>query len=136
HAAVLDQILAITLLATVHKSLLKQRWLYCITNLSIGKHSPKNNYPAQNEIELIENPAQAWNAITIGAFTEKTAINDPSFAGWETLAPDGELCPTSRTSISWERQWPVKPDILMEGGNWATSETGQHPERTATALMT
>ena len=81
----------------------------------------KDNYPAQNEIEPIENPAQAWNAITVGAFTEKTVINDPSFAGWEPLAPEGELCPTSRTSISWERQWPVKPDILMEGGNWATS---------------
>ncbi len=81
----------------------------------------KDNYPAQNEIEPIENPAQAWNAITVGAFTEKTTINDPSFAGWEPLAPEGELCPTSRTSVSWERQWPVKPDILMEGGNWATS---------------
>ena len=81
----------------------------------------KDNYPVQNEIEPIENPAQAWNAITVGAFTEKTAINDPSFTGWEPLAPEGELCPTSRTSVSWERQWPVKPDILMEGGNWATS---------------
>ena len=81
----------------------------------------KENYPAQNEIEPIENPAQAWNAITVGAFTEKTAINDPSFTGWEPLAPEGEICPTSRTSISWEQQWPVKPDILMEGGNWATS---------------
>ena len=81
----------------------------------------KENYPAQNEIEPIENPAQAWNGITVGAFTEKTAISDPSFAGWEALASEGELCPTSRTSVSWERQWPVKPDILMEGGNWATS---------------
>jgi hypothetical protein len=81
----------------------------------------KENYPAQNEIEPIENPAQAWNGITVGAFTEKTAIDDPSFAGWEALAPEGELCPTSRTSVSWERQWPLKPDILMEGGNWATS---------------
>jgi hypothetical protein len=81
----------------------------------------KDNYPARNETEPIENPAQSWNAIAVGAFTEKTGINDPSFAGWEPLAPEGELCPTSRTSITWERQWPIKPDILMEGGNWATS---------------
>jgi hypothetical protein len=80
----------------------------------------KDAYPAQNEVEPIENPAQAWNAITVGAFTEKTAINDPSFAGWEPLASEGELCPTSRTSVSWEQQWPIKPDVLMEGGNWAT----------------
>jgi hypothetical protein len=79
------------------------------------------HYQARNEIAPIENPAQAWNAITVGAFTEKTTIGDPSFAGWEPLAPLGELCPTSRTSMIWERQWPIKPDILMEGGNWAVS---------------
>ena len=80
-----------------------------------------DDYQARNEIEPIENPAQAWNAITVGAFTEKTTIVDPTFAGWEPLAPVGELCPTSRTSMTWERQWPIKPDILMEGGNWAVS---------------
>jgi hypothetical protein len=80
-----------------------------------------SDYPARNETEPIENPAQAWNAITVGAFTEKTTIVDPTFAGWEPLAPVGELCPTSRTSMTWERQWPIKPEILMEGGNWAVS---------------
>lgn len=80
-----------------------------------------NDYPVRNETGPIENPAQAWNAITVGAFTEKTTIVDPTFAGWEPLAPVGELCPTSRTSITWERQWPIKPEILMEGGNWAVS---------------
>jgi hypothetical protein len=80
-----------------------------------------SDYPARNETEPIENPAQAWNAITVGAFTEKTTIVDPTFAGWEPLAAVGELCPTSRTSMTWERQWPIKPDILMEGGNWAVS---------------
>ena len=80
----------------------------------------KDDYPARNEVEPIENPAQAWNAVTVGAFTEKTTITDPTFSDWEALAPEGELCPTSRTSVSWERQWPIKPDILMEGGNWAT----------------
>ena len=81
----------------------------------------QDDYPARNETEPIENPAQAWNAITVGAFTEKTTIVDPTFAEWEPLAPMGELCPTSRTSITWERQWPIKPEILMEGGNWAVS---------------
>jgi hypothetical protein len=89
----------------------------------------KENYPAQNEVEPIENPAQAWNAITVGAFTEKMVINDPSFAGWVPLASEGELCPTSRTSVSWERQWPVKPDILMDGGNWATLPPRHHGTR-------
>ena len=98
------------------------RRLILISAGNIRQDISKNDYPARNEIEPIENPAQAWNAITIGAFTEKTTINDPSFAGWEPVAPAGDLCPTSRTSVSWERQWPVKPDILMEGGNWAASD--------------
>jgi hypothetical protein len=78
-------------------------------------------YPARNEIESIENPAQAWNAVTVGAFTQKTNLADPSFAEWQPIAPAGDLCPASRTSLMWDRQWPIKPDILMEGGNWAAA---------------
>ena len=63
-------------------------------------------YPARNEIEPIENPAQAWNAITVGAFTEKFVITDPTYEGWEPVAPVGDLCPTSRTSVPWERSGP------------------------------
>lgn len=79
----------------------------------------KAGYPSRNETELIENPAQAWNALTVGACTEKSTLVDPSFAGWEPVAPVGDLCPTSRTSLMWERQWPIKPEVVLEGGNWA-----------------
>lgn len=95
--------------------------LILISAGNIRQGISQDDYPARNETEPIENPAQAWNAITVGAFTEKTTIVDPTFEGWEPLAPMGELCPTSRTSIPWERQWPIKPEILMEGGNWAVS---------------
>ena len=89
----------------------------------------KADYPARNEVESIENPAQAWNAITVGAFTEKSTLTDPDYAGWVPIAPVGDLCPTSRTSIVWARQWPIKPDIVMEGGNWAASgEQWDHPD--------
>ncbi len=81
---------------------------------------PTANYLARTDIEPIFNPAQAWNALTVGAFTEKTNITDPTFEGWTSLAPSGELSPTSRTSLTWERQWPIKPDLVCEGGNWAT----------------
>jgi hypothetical protein len=87
----------------------------------------KADYPARNETAQIENPAQAWNAITVGAFTEKTNLVDPSYAGWEPVARAGELCPTSRTSLPWELQWPIKPDIVMEGGNWAASGDECYP---------
>jgi hypothetical protein len=81
---------------------------------------PAADYLNRNDVEPIFNPAQAWNAVTVGAYTEKTTIVDRTFDGWTPLAPSGELAPTSRTSLTWERQWPTKPDIVCEGGNWAT----------------
>lgn len=81
---------------------------------------PTANYLARVDLEPIVNPAQAWNALTIGAFTEKTTINDPTFEGWSALAPHGELAPMSRTSLNWEKQWPIKPELVCEGGNLAT----------------
>jgi hypothetical protein len=30
-------------------------------------------------------------------------------------------CAAGRTSVSWQRTWPAKPDVVLEGGNWAAS---------------
>jgi Subtilase family len=35
------------------------------------------------------------------------------------LAPFGDLSPSSGTA-SWSSQWPLKPDVVLEGGNWAS----------------
>lgn len=74
---------------------------------------------ARNDLEPVDDPAQAWNALTIGAYTDKVDIIDPHFAGYTPIAPAGELSPRSRTSVIWDRQWPVKPDVVFEGGNLA-----------------
>jgi hypothetical protein len=95
------------------------RRLILLSAGNIREGLSKAGYPARNEIEPIENPAQAWNAITVGAFTDRAVITDPTYEGWEPVAPVGDLCPTSRTAVSWERKWPLKPDIVLEGGNWA-----------------
>jgi hypothetical protein len=69
----------------------------------------------------VADPAQAWNALTVGAHTELgQAPADPAYDGWTVLAPVGELSPHSRTSVPFSRRWPVKPDICMEGGNVLT----------------
>ena len=73
----------------------------------------------RNDVEPVDDPGQAWNALTVGAFTEKIDITDPAFAGYTPIAPAGELSPRSRTSVAWNRQWPVKPDVVFEGGNLA-----------------
>lgn len=67
---------------------------------------------ADNELE---SPAQAWNAIAVGAFTEKTMLPPGEGAA---VAPAGDLSPVSRTA-SWSSTWPIKPDVVLEGGNWA-----------------
>ena len=37
------------------------------------------------------------------------------------VADVGELSPYSSTSVNWDNKWPVKPEILLDGGNVATN---------------
>jgi len=75
--------------------------------------------PDRNDLEEIESPAQAWNPLVVSAYTDKIGIFHPDFDGWEPVAPAGELSPASRTSGIWDRQWPIRPDVVFEGGNFA-----------------
>jgi hypothetical protein len=71
-----------------------------------------------SDTEGIDDPAQAWNALTVAASTQLIQTpTDPSFNGWVALAPLGELSPHSRTGVPTAASWPIKPDICMEGGN-------------------
>ena len=81
-------------------------------------------YPNNNIAKSIENPGQAWNALTVGAYTSLDRISDPTFAGYSPLAKAGELSPHSATSLTWDSQWPLKPDIVMEGGNMIVAPDG------------
>ena len=85
-------------------------------------------YPDHNlERHTIEDPAQAWNALTVGACTELIQIRDPEYDGYLPLAKQGELCPTSRTSVAWDdNELPLKPDIVLEGGNLAKAPDGSY----------
>jgi hypothetical protein len=78
------------------------------------------HYPEDNLTNDIHDPAQAWNALTVGAFTKKVQISDPTLANWVPIAPEGGLSPYSTTSLTWpERKWPIKPELVLEGGNVA-----------------
>lgn len=83
----------------------------------------------RSDLEPVEDPAQSWNSLTVGAFTNlddmSTAISD--FSDYVPLAPRGELAPTSRTSVVFNKsKWPVKPDVVAEGGNVARNPDGSH----------
>lgn len=71
----------------------------------------------RSDTEAVHDPAQAWNALTVGAFTDKAVIHEAGRAGWSPLARPGDLSPFSTTSVPFQRMWPIKPDVVLEGGN-------------------
>ena len=76
----------------------------------------------------IEDPAQAWNAITVGGYTDLINIQEPEFKDYSPYARAGNISPYTRTSTRWlQGKAPFKPDIVMEAGNRVVS-----PARTDT----
>ncbi len=78
---------------------------------------PELDHLSRSDVEPVHDPAQAWNAITVGACTDKALIVDPAFRDWVPVAHPGELSPWSTTSTMFQDAWPIKPDIVFEGGN-------------------
>lgn len=94
-------------------------------NVNLSEYNElKQNYPDANILHEIEDPAQAWNALTVGASTYRINIDSPYHDGYKPLASAGALSPYSSTSRLWNSKWPIKPEILCEGGNAAINEEG------------
>ena len=74
-------------------------------------------YPQSNDTDGIHDPAQAWNALTVGAYTNLVQITESDASDCVPVAPEGGLSPFSTTSLIWQDHWPLKPDIVLEGGN-------------------
>ncbi len=74
-------------------------------------------YPQTNFITPVENPAQSWNALTVGAYTEMYNVKDENYIDYKLIASRDELSPYSTTSLTWNEKWPIKPDLVFEGGN-------------------
>ena len=83
-----------------------------------------SEYPASNDTDGVHDPAQAWNALTVGASTELVRITEPDAGGYSPIASEGGLSPFSTTSLIWQRHWPLKPDVVCEGGNAAKDAFG------------
>ena len=70
----------------------------------------------------IEDPAQAWNAVTVGGFTDMINVQEPEFVRFSPFAKAGDISPYTRTSTLWlQGKAPLKPDIVMEAGNRVVS---------------
>lgn len=76
-----------------------------------------NTYPASLRTNRIRDPGQSWNALTVGAFTNKVHITEADAQDYQPVAPEGGLSPFTTTSGEWDAAWPLKPDVVFEGGN-------------------
>lgn len=92
-------------------------------------------YPDANIIHSVESPGQAWNAITVGAYSINTQISDLLMKDYQAVADRGELSPYSSTCVQWDKKWPIKPEILCDGGNIAT-DGSNYTECTDLSLLT
>ncbi len=95
--------------------------------IAAGNTEPegRHQYPESNDTDPIRDPAQAWNAITVGAYTDRVMFDQSKFPGFAPTAQAGDISPSSTTSLIWESQWPYKPDIVLEGGNEVISADGR-----------
>ncbi len=94
-----------------------------------------NTYPASLSTRGIRDPGQAWNALTVGAFTEKVVITEADAQGYTPVAPSGGLSPYTRTSAEWSSAWPLKPEVVFEGGNVGKDAASALGARMAGQLM-
>ena len=85
------------------------------------------DYPEGNFSTSPQNPAQSWNAVVVGGYTNMTG--DPQLrAPNPPLVPPGALAPCSPTSRPWsENQWPYRPDVVFEAGNAEQPPPGSDP---------
>lgn len=95
--------------------------------ISAGNVQPNEltalSYPDANTMHCVESPGQSWNAITVGAYSKDVDIVSDEFQGFSPVAAVGGISPYSSTSETWSSKWPIKPEVLFDGGNVATNGT-------------
>ena len=95
-----------------------------------------NAYPDSLFQWKIHEPSQGSNALTVGAYTAKTRLPpDADYAEARSVAPAGGASPHTTTG-SPESPWPIKPDIVLEGGNIALSNTIADPDAETLVTLT
>ena len=94
-------------------------------NISSNILDAAQGYPDIQLTDSVHDPAQSWNAISVGAYTELHEISDKTLEEYSPVAPKHGLSPFTTTSLTWEENsWPVKPELVLEGGNLAQDDTG------------
>lgn len=79
-------------------------------------------HPQLQLSEKIHQPAQATSCLTVGAFTQRVTLPATSaYATYRSVATrPGGISPFTSAGLPGV-EWPIKPDVVMEGGNLAVS---------------
>jgi hypothetical protein len=94
--------------------------LFVLAAGNVAQAKLRADHLAVCDIEPVHDPAHAWNALTVGACTQRAVIEDADYNGWTPIANPGDLSPWSSTGVTMASRWPNKPDVVFEGGNVAT----------------
>jgi len=109
----------------------------CISagNADSGNVTLLEGYPQLNLVQPIQDPAQAWNALTIGAFTAFDELpREDRYKTYKPIAPKGGISPHSSSKPLDATRVPNKPEVVFEGGNIAFD--GKLPDPTVPTLTT
>jgi Subtilase family len=109
--------------------------LFCVAAGNTPIHGlPKpGDYPASNRIAGLTSPGEAYNALTVGAITDLTDM-DGGGSGRSPVAAAGQLNPSSRCDVG--RRRPVKPDVVIEGGNLSADSVACRQDQVMQLLTT
>ncbi len=100
--------------------------IFIVSSGNVNYFFPQLNstdYPSYNQYESIHDPSQSYNSLTVGTYTRMDRIDQNIWPDTFPLALNGDMAPSNSTSLTWDSQWPIKPDIVMEGGNLAVQGT-------------
>jgi len=101
------------------------RRLFVVSAGNVDEDALQVAHLDRSDTDPVHDPAQAWNALTVGAFTEKAIVQDPKWNGWQPVAAAGDLSPWSTTGVVFADAWPIKPDVVFEGGNVVRNSKGE-----------
>lgn len=109
----------------------EDRKVFFVAGGNIDGPFDKGEYPEININTGISEPAQSWNAITVGAYVNSEDKER------ENIATFGQLSPFSRTSRKWDNgRWPIKPEIVFDGGTAIFSGDQAFQDDTTSILTT
>lgn len=109
--------------------------LICVAAGNVRQPLRGTDYPSLNLVSGLTDPAQAVNALTVGAATWKTTLPAVDLGqGLAPLAGAGRLAPISRCSLMTNA--PIKPEVVFEGGNFAVDGADNAAPRGSLSVVT